>query len=73
MSSKVGWGVAHLTYSRARSTQLHKQWQPVTMSAALAPVVRCFIENVDAAKLDPQWFVRIEPCVDRFEAKYGCA
>jgi hypothetical protein len=27
----------------------------------------------EPGKLDPQWFDRVKPCLDRFEAKYGSA
>lgn len=48
---KVGWGVAHLTYDRARSTFDDKQWDPVALAGALAPAVICFADNVDPSKL----------------------
>jgi hypothetical protein len=51
---KVGWGVAHLTYDRAWSTEQDKQWQPVVLGCALAPAVVCFADSVDPAKFDPQ-------------------
>jgi hypothetical protein len=71
LPGKVGWGVAHLTYPRARVTTQQKQWEPPMMCARLMPAARCFIDNVDPAKFDPRWFVHIEPCLDKFEAKYG--
>lgn len=71
LTGKVGWGVAHLTYDRARSTLLDKQWEAAHMCAALAPTVRLFIDNVDSSKFDRPLFDQIGPCVDRFDAKYG--
>jgi hypothetical protein len=71
LTGKVGWGVAHLTYPRAHVTPTQKQWEPLKMCAALELAVRCFVDNVDPAKFDPQWFPHIEPCLDRFKAKYG--
>jgi hypothetical protein len=50
---KVGWGVAHLTYDRARSTSLDKQWDPIALAGAIAPAVSCFAENLDHQKLKP--------------------
>lgn len=71
LSGKVGWGVAHLTYPRGRVTAQEKEWEPLRMCVALMPAARCFVDNVDPAKFDAQWFVHIEPCLDRFAAKYG--
>jgi hypothetical protein len=50
---KVGWGVAHLTYDRARSTFRDKQWDALALGRALAPAVMLFAENVDPGKLEP--------------------
>jgi hypothetical protein len=71
LTGKVGWGVAHLTYPRAYVTPQQKRWQPLDMCASLMPAARAFIDHVDAAKFDAQWFVQMEPCLDRFTAKYG--
>jgi len=69
---KVGWGVAHLTYDRAWSTPQDKQWNPVALGCALAPAVVCFADNVDPAKLDPQWPVDdMKTLADAFLATFG--
>lgn len=65
---KVGWGIVHLTYGRANVTPEQKEWRPLLISHALLPVVRCFIDNVDPAKLDPEWFAAMQQCIDRFSA-----
>lgn len=65
---KVGWGVVHLTYRRANVTPRQKEWRPLLICEALAPVVRCFIDYVDPAKLNPEWFGLMQLCVDRFSA-----
>ena len=65
---KAGWGVAHLTYGRANVTPEQKLWEPVTICRALAPVVLCFVDNVERSKLNPAWFDSIRPCVERFLA-----
>lgn len=71
LAAKVGWGVAHLTYGRAQSTPLDKQWVPVRLCAALAPTARLFLQHADPAKFDPAWFPHIQPVLDRFAAKYA--
>jgi hypothetical protein len=69
---KVGWGVAHLTYGRARSTVQDKQWQPIALACALAPAVICFADNVDHAKLDGDWPVsEMRPHAEWFLAQFG--
>jgi hypothetical protein len=65
---KVGWGIVHLTYGRANVTPEQKEWRPLEICQALAPVVRCFVENVDPAKLDAEWFDPMRKCIDRFTA-----
>lgn len=65
---KVGWGIVHLTYGRANVTPEQKEWRPLLICQALAPVVRCFIDNVDPAKLDPEWFDPLRQCIDRFSS-----
>lgn len=52
---KIGWGIAHLTYKRARSTEQDKQWNPIALGCALAPAVICFTDNVNSAALDSRW------------------
>jgi hypothetical protein len=66
--TKVGWGVVHLTYSRANVTPQEKLWKPLSICSALAPAVECFVDNVDPAKLDPAWFREIRACLNRFSA-----
>jgi hypothetical protein len=61
-------GVVHLTYGRANVTPEQKEWRPLAICQSLAPVVRCFVENVDPAKLDPEWFDPMRKCIDRFPA-----
>jgi hypothetical protein len=63
---KVGWGVAHLTYGRARSTVEDKQWDVIGMARALAPAVVSFADNVDPAKLDPRYLDAIRPLAEQF-------
>jgi hypothetical protein len=58
---KVGWGVAHLTYDRAHSTVQDKQWQPIALAQALAPAVICFVDNVDAGKLEARYLADLRP------------
>jgi len=65
---KVGWGIVHLTYGRANVTPQEKEWRPLLICQALAPAVRCFIDNVDPAKMDPEWFDPMRQCIDRFSA-----
>jgi hypothetical protein len=69
--AKVGWGVVHLTYSRAHVTPEQKKWEPITTCRALAPTVLCFVDRVDPAKLDATHFGSIRPCVDRFNSFAG--
>jgi hypothetical protein len=57
-------GVVHLTYGRANVTPEQKEWRPLAICQSLAPVVRCFVENVDPAKLDPEWFDPMRKCID---------
>jgi hypothetical protein len=52
---KVGWGVAHLTYGRARSTLQDKQWNPIALAQALGPAVICFADNVDRGRLEAKY------------------
>lgn len=66
---KVGWGIVHLTYGRANVTPEEKLWQPLAICRVLVPVVRCFIDNVDPAKLDPEWFDAMRLCIDRFSSR----
>jgi hypothetical protein len=58
---KVGWGVAHLTYDRARSTLQDKQWNPIALAQALAPAVICFADNVEPGKLEARYLDDIKP------------
>lgn len=67
---KVGWGVVHLTYGRAHVTPEQKQWEPVTIGHALAPVVLCFVDNVDQAKLDAAEFTKMRPSIEGFLAAF---
>ena len=60
LRSKVGWGVAHLTYRRARVTPQEKQWDVIGIARGLAPAVRCFADSVDPAKLDPAFVAAIK-------------
>jgi hypothetical protein len=71
VSSKVGWGVVHLTYDRAHVTPEEKLWNQSAICDLLLPVVRCFVDNVDPAKLDPEWFRHMRSCVDRYEKIRG--
>lgn len=73
VTQKMGWGAMHLTYPRTRTTgnPQAKQWEPLRMCAALEPTVRLFVQKVDPAQFDPQWFPHIEPVLDRFKATYG--
>jgi hypothetical protein len=50
---KIGWGVAHLTYGRARAKPEDKPWQFVALAHALAPAILAFVDNVDKTKLNP--------------------
>jgi hypothetical protein len=69
---KVGWGVAHLTYDRAWSTEQDKQWPPVVLGCALAPAVVRFADNVDPTKFDPQSAVReMKAVAEAFLAQFG--
>ena len=52
---KIGWGVAHLTYDRAWARPEEKPWDVVGLARALAPVIVCFVDNVDHSKLDPRF------------------
>lgn len=63
---KVGWGVAHLTYGRARSTYIDKQWDVIGLARAFAPAVVCFTDNVEPSKLDPRFFDLIRPVAAPF-------
>jgi hypothetical protein len=58
---KVGWGVAHLTYDRARSTFDDKQWNPVALAGALAPAVICFADTVEPSKLAAEHLELFKP------------
>jgi hypothetical protein len=71
LREKVGWGVAHLTYGRARSTLQDKQWKPIDLSCALAPAVVCFAENVDPAKLEPRSVDAIKASAETFVNQFG--
>jgi hypothetical protein len=63
---KVGWGVVHLTYERAWSTPLDKQWDFDRLARGLAPAVICFVDNVDRAKLDREYFDHIRQWPEQF-------
>jgi hypothetical protein len=65
---KTGWGVVHLTYRRANATPQDKVWDHIAICEALAPVVRCFLDNVDPSKLDPGWFAEARKCMDNWSA-----
>jgi len=39
LTSKVGWGVVHLTIDRARSTPQDKEWNALEMANALVPAL----------------------------------
>jgi hypothetical protein len=69
---KIGWGVAHLTYNRAWSTEHDKQWKPIPLACALAPAVICFADNVDHAKLNPKWPVAgMKTYTETFLERFG--
>jgi hypothetical protein len=72
-SSKVGPGGAHLTYRHGPTMPDEREWSPIKICTALDPAIRCFIDNVDRAKLDPAWFDLIRPRLDNFESSYGVA
>jgi hypothetical protein len=63
---KIGWGVAHLTYGRARSTVEDKQWAFVEIGQALVPAVLCFLDNVDRSKLEPEQYNLMRVCAESF-------
>jgi len=58
----------HLTYKRANATPQDKVWDQIAICEALAPIVRCFLDNVDQSKLDPEWFAEMRRCMDIFSA-----
>ncbi len=53
LHKKIGWGVAHLTYGRARSSPQDKLWDFVGLARGLAPTLVCFVDHVEPAKLEP--------------------
>ncbi len=55
LHKKIGWGVAHLTYGRARSTPEDKRWDYDGLARGLAPALVCFVDHVDPAKLEPPY------------------
>jgi hypothetical protein len=63
---KIGWGVAHLTYGRARGTPADKQWRFLEIGQALAPAVLCFLDNVDRSKLEPADYNLMRASVESF-------
>jgi hypothetical protein len=67
LCDKIGWGVAHMTYGRARGTPEDKQWPFLRIGQALAPAVLCFLENVDQSKFDPGHYERMRDCVEAFQ------
>jgi hypothetical protein len=71
VSSKVGSGVAHLTYRHGHAMPDGREWSPIKICTALDPAIRCFIDNVDRTKLDPAWFDLIRPRLDTFKSSYG--
>ena len=73
VSSKVGWGVAHLAYRRGQTTPEEREWPPIKLCTALEPAIRCFIDNVDRTQFDPAWFDLIRPRLDNFKLSYGVA
>ena len=73
VSSTVGSGGAHLTYRHDQATPAETELRPIEICAALAPAIRCFIDNVDRAKLDPAWVDLIRPRLDNFESDSGVA
>jgi hypothetical protein len=66
LRKKIGWGVAHLTYGRARSTQQDKQWDFVGLARGLAPALVCFADHVDATKIEPEHLAGIRFYAERF-------
>jgi hypothetical protein len=65
--NKIGWGVAHLTYGRARGTSKDKQWAFLQIGQALAPALRCFLDNVDPSKLEPEDYNHMRDSVEAFQ------
>jgi hypothetical protein len=63
---KVGWGVAHLTYGRARSSHQDKLWDFIGLARGLAPAIVCFAGNVDPTKLEPVHLAGIKPWAEPF-------
>jgi hypothetical protein len=61
---KVGWGVAHLTYGRARAKPEDKEWAFVALAHALAPAVIAFVDNVEPRKLVPEEVERMKTCAE---------
>jgi hypothetical protein len=68
---KVGWGVAHLTYGRARSKPEDKQWAVVALAHALAPAVIAFVDNVEPGKLVPEEVERMKKCAEVWGGRGG--
>lgn len=67
LSRKIGWGVAHLTYDRARGTPEDKQWPFLRIGQALAPALRCFLEHVDRSRLEAEDYNHMRASVEGFQ------
>jgi hypothetical protein len=69
--NKIGWGVAHLTYGRARSKPEDKQWDVIALTRALAPALIVFVDSVEPEKLDPEHVQRMKWCAEAWGGRGG--